>query len=110
MVHALSWLSAGYLVLLVGGRYFSPGSVQRHHLESASFIFVAATLASVSGAVIAIVSGLCVAASRWSRNSRAFHRVLLMSRFVPASIAAVNAIFFVSDDLLGSVISLSRRR
>lgn len=48
-MHALSWLSAGYLVLLAGGRYLSPGSVQRHHLESASFIFVAATLASVSG-------------------------------------------------------------
>ena len=43
----MSWLAAGYLLALVSGYYLHIGHVQRHNIESASFIFVAIVLATV---------------------------------------------------------------
>jgi hypothetical protein len=46
-VIVVSWLSAAYLLALVSGYYLDIGHIQRHNVESASFIFVAMVLAAV---------------------------------------------------------------
>jgi hypothetical protein len=44
----------------------------------------------------------CLAAAWWDRRSRGFHVALMSAAFVLVSIAAVNTIFYVDDNLLGS--------
>lgn len=39
--------AALYLLFLVGGFYLGPGRIRRHHLEGASFVFLAAVLAAI---------------------------------------------------------------
>ncbi len=54
------------------------------------------------GLVVVVVTALVVSARRWNRRSARFHVVLLGAGFVLVSIAAVNTLFFVTGDLMGS--------
>jgi hypothetical protein len=44
---ALSWAAGAYLVSLLAGYYLNFWGVKRHHIESASFVFIALLLAQV---------------------------------------------------------------
>ena len=52
--------------------------------------------------VAVVVSALLLTARRWHPRSRGFHLALFGASFALCSLAAVNTLFFITDDLLGS--------